>query len=161
MTRTPLAIVATLALAATAGACAPQCTCPATTPGGVAAIPAPGPGAAPPPVPQAAPTPAPTGAVQLLNAERVARRMRGAYPQYLLDAGTTADVLVDLTVNAEGRVESAAPVGQPDETQAQFLNTALTLARELRFSAPAAAGAQVRVRMRFQPSGSRVSIVNP
>jgi TonB family protein len=157
MTRTPLAIVATLALAATAG-CASQCTCPATTP---AAIPAPGPGAAPPPVPQAAPTRVPTGAVQLLNAERVARRMRGAYPQYLLDAGVTADVLVDVTVNAEGRVESTAPVGQPDETQAQFLNTALALARELRFSAPAAAGAQVRVRMRFQPSGSRITIVNP
>ncbi|HEY0018706.1 MAG TPA: hypothetical protein VGC13_20570 [Longimicrobium sp.] len=159
MIRTPFAIVATLALAATAGGCAPQCTCPASVPGGVAAIPAPGPGSAPPPVPQAAP--APTGTVRLLNAERVARRMRGAYPQYLLDAGTTADVLVDVTLNAEGQVQSAAPVGQPDETQAQFLNASLSLARELRFSPPGAAGAQVRVRMRFQPSGNQVTIVNP
>ena len=189
MTRTPLALVATLALA-TAGGCAPQCTCPATSPGGVATIPAPGPAAAPPPVSQpmpaqpmpaqptpeqptpsqptpAQPTPAQpaaaqpaaapaAGPVRLVNEGPALRRMGSVYPRYLSDAGVRGDVVVGLTLGDDGRVAETAI---ESATNDRLRDPALTVAQELRFSAPPAAGTTVRVRLRFQPAGSRIDVL--
>lgn len=159
MTRPPLAIAAVLALAATASACAPQCTCPAAVPAPAAGpppvanpMPAPAPVAA-----QPAPAPAPTsGAVRLLNEGPAVRRMRSAYPAHLLAGGTRGDVTLDLTLDAEGRVQSAATVSANND---QFVGPAITVAQELRFSAPPPGVTTVRVRMRFQPAGSSIDVV--
>jgi hypothetical protein len=44
-------------------------------------------------------------------------------------------------------------------TNDRLRDPALMVAPELRFSAPPAAGTTVRVRLRFQPAGSRIDIV--
>ncbi|MBW3572835.1 MAG: TonB family protein, partial [Gemmatimonadetes bacterium] len=84
------------------------------------------------------------------------RRMRSAYPAHLLAGGTRGDVVVEVTLDEEGGVQSAMDVEANND---QFRGPALTVAQELRFSAPPAAGTTVRVRMRFQPAGSRIDVV--
>jgi TonB family protein len=157
MTRPPLAIAAILALAAAASACAPQCTCPAAVPAPAAGpppvanpMPAPAPGTA-----QPAPAPA-AGAVRLLNEGPAVRRMRSAYPAHLLAGGTRGDVTLDLTLDEDGRVQSAVDVSANND---QFRGPALTVAQELRFSSPPPGVNTVRVRMRFQPAGSSIDVV--
>ena len=157
MTRPPLAIAAVLALAAAASACAPQCTCPAAIPAPAAGpppvaapMPAPAPGAA-----QPAPAPA-AGPVRLVNEGPALRRMGTAYPRYLSDAGVRGDVVVALELDADGRVQSANIVSATND---RLRDPALIVAPELRFSAPPAAGTTVRVRLRFQPAGSRIDLV--
>ncbi|HEX6372725.1 MAG TPA: TonB family protein [Longimicrobium sp.] len=175
MSRPPLAIAAVLVLAGAAGACAPQCTCPAAIPAPTAGpppaatpMPAPPPAAVPAaPQPAAAPAPAPApaqapaaapapGPLRLLNEGPAVRRMRSAYPAHLLAAGTRGDVVVEVTLDENGRVQSAMDVQANND---QFRGPALTIAQELRFSTPPAAGATVRVRLRFQPAGSRIDVV--
>jgi TonB family protein len=166
MNRPLLAIAAVLVLAA--AGCAPQCTCPATTP--APAVPPanvrPTPTFPPPPPPQpAAPqpapaqTPAPAAAaepIQLVNEGPALRRMGTAYPRYLADAGVRGDVVVALDLDADGRVQAANIVSATND---RLRDPALTVAQELRFSAPPAAGTTVRVRLRFQPAGGRIDIV--
>jgi protein TonB len=170
MNRPSLAIAAVLALAA--AGCAPQCTCPATTPAPAVppadvrptpTFPPPPPAqpAAPQPAPAQAPaqTPAPAAApepIQLVNEGPALRRMGTAYPRYLADAGVRGDVVVALELDADGRVQSANIVSATND---RLRDPALTVAQELRFSAPPAAGATVRVRLRFQPAGGRIDIV--
>jgi TonB family protein len=157
MTRPPLAIAAILALAAAASACAPQCTCPAAVPA-PAAGPPPVANPMPPAAPgaQPAPAPAPAAGVRLLNEGPAVRRMRSAYPAHLLAGGTRGDVTLELTLDADGRVQSAADVSANND---QFRGPALTVAQELRFSAPPPGVTTVRVRMRFQPAGSSIDVV--
>jgi TonB family protein len=173
MNRPPLAIAAVLALSAAAAGCAPQCTCPATAPTPIPAgvNPATPPTFPPPPPQQPAPAqptpaqpavtppPAPAaGPVRLLNEGPAVRRMRSAYPPALLAGGTRGDVVVEVTLDADGRVQSVMDV---EATNDQFRGPALTVAQELRFTAPPAAGTTVRVRLRFQPSGSRIQVLTP
>jgi TonB family protein len=159
MIRPPFAIAAVLALAAAASACAPQCTCPAAVPAPAAGPP---PVAAPMPAPtpgvaQPAPAPAPAaGPVRLVNEGPALRRMGTAYPRHLADAGVRGDVVVALELDADGRVQSANIVSATND---RLRDPALIVAPELRFSAPPAAGTTVRVRLRFQPAGSRIDIV--
>lgn len=158
MTRPPLAIAAIFALAAAVSACAPPCTCPAAVPAPAAGpppvaapMPAPSPGAA-----QPAPAPAPAAGVRLLNEGPAVRRMRSAYPAHLLAGGTRGDVVVEVTLDQDGRVQNAVDVSANND---QFRGPALTIAQELRFSAPPPGVSTVRVRMRFQPAGSSIDIV--
>lgn len=159
MNRSPFAIAAVLALAAAAAGCAPQCTCPTTAP-----APAPIPTGVSPttpptfPPPAAQPAPAQAGPVRLLNEGPAVRRMRSVYPPALLAGGSRGDVVVEATLDADGRVQSVMDV---EATNDQFRGPALTVAQELRFTTPPAAGTTVRVRLRFQPSGSRIQIVEP
>ncbi|HEX5870410.1 MAG TPA: TonB family protein [Longimicrobium sp.] len=165
MSRPPLAIAAVLLLAAAAGACAPQCTCPTAIPAPAAGppvaatpMPTPPPAAAPAtPPPAAAPAPAPAaGPVRLANEGPALRRMGSVYPRYLSDAGVRGDVVVEVGVDADGRVESANIVSATND---RLRDPALTVAQELRFTAPPAAGTTVRVRLRFQPAGRRIDIL--
>lgn len=165
MIRSPFAIAATLVLAAAAAGCAPQCTCPATAPAPVVVPPGVDPATppivAPPPPAQPQPSaqpqqPAAAQPVRLLNEGPAVRRMRSLYPPALLAGGTRGDVIVEVTLDADGRVQSAIDVQANND---QFRGPALTLAQELRFTAPPAEGATVRVRMRFQPAGSRIDVV--
>lgn len=144
MNRIQLASATVLLLLAGTAGCTP-CACPAVAaPGPAVSVSPPAPGAA-----AAAP-------VTLLNADAAGRRMRTVYPPHLYDAGRRGDVVVEVTLDAEGGVEAAADVEANND---QFRGPALTVAQELRFSAPPAPGTTVRVRMRFQPAGSRVEIV--
>lgn len=123
----------------------------------------PQPAAPPAPTPQpAAPAqpPAPAqqaGPVQLLNEGPAVRRMRSVYPPALLAAGTRGEVTLEVVLDAQGRVQSAIDVQANNE---QFLGPALTIAHELRFTTPQAAGQTVRVRMRFQPAGSSIQVIS-
>ena len=156
MTRPHFAIAAILALAAASSACAPQCTCPASVPAPAAGpppvanpMPAPAPGAQPAPAPAA-------GSVRLLNEGPAVRRMRSAYPAHLLAGGTRGDVTVEVTLDADGGVQSAVAISANND---QFRGPATTVAQELRFSAPPPGVTTVRVRLRFQPAGSRIDVV--
>lgn len=158
MIRPPFAI-AMLVLAAAMSGCAPQCTCPATAPAPVVVPPGVDP-ATPPVVPAQQPASqqpaAAPGPVRLLNEGAAVRRMRTVYPPALLAGGVRGDVIVEVSVDADGRVQSAIDVQANND---QFRGPALTIAQELRFTAPPAAGATVRVRLRFQPAGSRIDVV--
>lgn len=109
-----------------------------------------------PGVAQPAPAPAAAGPVRLVNEGPALRRMGTAYPRVLSDAGVRGDVVVALELDADGRVQSANIVSATND---RLRDPALMVAPELRFSAPPAAGTTVRVRLRFQPAGSRIDIV--
>jgi TonB family protein len=168
MKTTPFAI-ASLVLLAAAGGCQP-CTCPATAPAPVVLPPPPPPAgqpaqpapaqpapAQPAPAQPAPAQPAPAGPVRITNESSVTRLMAGSVPRQIYDAGISGDVLLDVTLNADGTVESVTDVEATNET---FRAPALRVARSLRFSAPPAAGSVVRVRMRFSRR-SEVDIVEP
>ncbi|HEX2206274.1 MAG TPA: TonB family protein, partial [Longimicrobium sp.] len=104
------------------------------------------------------PAPAPAGPVRLLNEGPAVRRMRTVYPPALLAGGVRGDVTVEVVLDEDGRVQSAIDVQANND---QFRGPALTIAQELRFTTPPAEGTAVRVRMRFQPAGSRINVVNP
>lgn len=156
MNRRPLAIAAVLSLSAAAAGCSPQCTCPATAPTPLPTGVSPAmPPTFPPPAP-AQSTPAEAGPVRLLNEGPAVRRMRTVYPPHLLAGGTRGDVVIEATLDADGRVQSVIDVEANND---QFRGAAMTVAQELRFTAPPAAGTTVRLRMRFQPSGSRIEVL--
>jgi TonB family protein len=96
--------------------------------------------------------------VRLLNASDVVSRMRSAYPQLLWDAGVTGIVVVELTLNADGTVQT---VEVRRSTHDHFSDPARRAAGIMRFSPPAVAGRKVWVSMHFnQPTGS-VELMNP
>jgi hypothetical protein len=160
MSRPSFAIAAVLALAAAVSACSPQCTCPATIP----APAGPPPDAVAPsiPAPAAQPTPAPqpgaAGSVRIINDREAAVRMREVYPQHLLDVGVGADVVVEVTLDATGRVQGARDLRVSNR---DFRGPALIVAHELEFTAPPAEGTVVQVRMRFRTAATNVEIVQP
>lgn len=156
MSRPSLAIAAVLVLAAGASGCAPQCTCPATIP----APAGPPPDAAAPSIPgQVPPAPRPAaGPLRIINDEEAEAQMRSVYPQHLLDVGVGADVIVEVTLDANGRVQGARDIRV---SNAQFRGPALTVAHELEFTAPPAEGTVVQVRMRFRTAVTTVEIVQP
>jgi TonB family protein len=162
MKTTPFATAVSLVLLAAAGGCQP-CTCPATAPAPVV-LPPPPPAAAQPgqpapaqPVPPAPAQPAPAGPVRITNEAAVTRLMAGAVPRQIYDAGVTGDVLLDVTLNADGTAESVTDVEATNET---FRAPALRIARSIRFSPPPASGTRVRVRMRFSRR-TEIEIVQP
>jgi TonB family protein len=98
------------------------------------------------------------GGVRLLNASAAVSNIRTQYPQLLWDAGVTGAVVVDLTLDAAGRVASAQ---LRSSTHEMFSGPGRNVATGLHFTPPAAAGQTVRVRVKFeQPTGS-VDLVNP
>ncbi|HEX2080510.1 MAG TPA: TonB family protein [Longimicrobium sp.] len=155
MKTTPIAL-ASLVLLAAAG-CQP-CTCPATAPAPVVLPPPPPPAGQPAqPAPAQPAQPAPAGPVRITNEAAVTRLMAGAVPRQIYDAGVTGDVLLDVTLNADGTVQSVTDVEATNET---FRAPALRIARSIRFSPPAATGTTVRVRMSFSRR-SEVELVEP
>ena len=115
--------------------------------------------AAPPGVEPAAGAQAQAGAgVRLLNATAAVSNIRTRYPQLLWDAGVMGTVVLDLTLDAAGRVASARV---RSSTADMFSSPGRDVASGLLFTPPAAAGQTVRVRVNFnQPTGS-VELMNP
>jgi len=102
-------------------------------------------------------TAAESGGVELLNRAEALRLMDRYYPQLLRDARVTGDVVVRLALDAQGGVAEREVLRS---TQEQFSNAALTVAEELRFTPPAAAGTRVNVRMQFVlDGGARITVV--
>lgn len=97
-----------------------------------------------------------TGAVVLQNRADAVRSMERGYPQLLRDARVTGDVMLNVTVDAQGAVTDTRVVSS---TQELFSAAAQQVARELRFGAPGAGGQQVRVRFEFIPDASRITVV--
>lgn len=153
MSRPPFAIAAVLLLAAGAGACAPQCTCPATVPAPAGGIAVANPGAAP-----GAPQPVVGGPLRIVNEEQVREQMRSVYPPGMASAGVRGDALMEVTLDENGTVQSATDLRV---SNTNFRVPALTIAHALQFSAPPTAGTVVRVRLRWALVGSRVEIVQP
>jgi hypothetical protein len=158
MRRPSLAIAAILVLAAATSGCAPQCTCPAAIPAPTG-VPA---DAAAPSIPgavPAAPRPAPvTGPLRIINDEEAETQMRALYPRHLADVGVGADVIVDVTLDENGTVQSASDVRVSNDN---FRGPALSVAHTLVFTAPPAAGATVRLRMRWRTASTSIEIVQP
>lgn len=115
--------------------------------------------AAPPGAEPAAEAQAQAGeGVRLLNASDVVSRMRAAYPVLLWDARVTGSVVVELTLNTDGTVQTAEVRRSSHD---QFSTAAQRVASTMRFSPPAVAGRKVWVSMHFnQPVGS-IQLVNP
>jgi outer membrane biosynthesis protein TonB len=160
MSRPSLAIAAVLALTAAASGCAPQCTCPATAPAPVPAIAVSQPGAPPAP-PGAVPTPQPaavSGPLRILNDEEVETTMRTLYPGHLADVGVGGDVIVEVTMGANGVVEGSRDVRVSNPA---FRGPALTVANQLQFYPTPAPGTTLRVRMRWRTTSTSVEIVQP
>jgi outer membrane biosynthesis protein TonB len=163
MSRPSLAVAAVLALTAGAAGCAPQCTCPATAPAPVPviAVSQPGapptqPGAVPTPQPAAQPQPAADGPLRILNDEEVETTMRSLYPGHLADVGVGGDVIVDVTLGANGVVEASTDVRV---SNAAFRGPALTVANQLQFFPTPAPGTTLRVRMRWRTTSTSVEVV--
>lgn len=84
--------------------------------------------------------------VQLLNRAEALRLMSRNYPALLRDAQVTGDVVVRVTLNAQGGVAERTLARS---THQLFGAAALTVADQLLFTPPAAAGERVNVRMQF------------
>jgi TonB family protein len=99
-----------------------------------------------------APTPATaeTGA-EMRNRSEALRLMDRYYPQLLRDARVTGEVVVRITLDAQGGVVDRRVVRS---TQEQFSNAALTVAEQLLFTRPAAAGEALEVEMHFRPDNT-------
>jgi TonB family protein len=89
--------------------------------------------------------------VRLLNRAEGLRLMQSNDPLLLQDARVTGEVRVRVTLDAAGAVTASTVTST---TQEWFSAAALEVAPRLRFSAPAAAGAQATVRMLFAPVGT-------
>lgn len=117
-----------------AGACAPSATA----------------GAEPSPEAEA-----PAAGPRMLNAAQVEAYMRAAYDPLLRDAGVTGEAVVDLVLEADGSVVSAALVSVTNDS---FRRAAANAGERLRFSPPAAGEANVRVRLHFDMHPERTDI---
>lgn len=95
------------------------------------------------------------GTPRLLNEQQGLRSMRTGYDPLLRDAGVTGDAVVDLRLDVDGYVRSATVV---DVTHDLFRVAAENAAYRLRFDPASAAGAQVRVLMKFDPRPGKGSI---
>jgi hypothetical protein len=154
MSRPSLAIAAVVVLCAAASGCAPQCTCPNTIPAPVGPPPdATAPGAIP------APPPAPVGGpLRIINDEEAEAQMRSLYPRQLADVGVGADAIMEVTLDANGTVQTARDVRVTND---HFRGAALSVAHALQFTAPPAAGTVVRVMMRWRTARTSVEIMQP
>lgn len=88
------------------------------------------------------------GGIQLLNRRAGLNTMQTSYPPLLRDARVTGDVVVEVTLDALGRVSGAVV---RSSTHPDFYAPGQQVARRLRFTAPAAAGQRVTVRIQFAP----------
>jgi TonB family protein len=107
-----------------------------------------------------------TGAAEASAASNVALQNRAAavqlllrnYPPLMWDARVTGEVFVQVTLDAAGVVTDSKVLRS---TMTYFDEPALKVAEQLRFSAPAAAGQRVDVRMLFaQPEQASISVVD-
>lgn len=154
MSRPSLAIAAVLVLCAAASGCTPQCTCPNTIPAPVGPPPdatAPGANPAPPPPPVGGP-------LRIINDEEAEAQMRSLYPRQLADVGVGADAIMEVTLDANGTVQTARDVRVTND---HFRGAALSVAHALQFTAPPAAGTVVRVMMRWRTARTSVEIMQP
>jgi protein-disulfide isomerase len=155
MSRPALAI-ALLVLAATAGACAPQCTCPTSIPAPISGPPA---DATPPGAAPAAPRPAPVaGPLRIINDDEAEAQMRALYPRQLADVGVGADAIMEVTLDANGTVLTARDIRVTNDN---FRGAALSVAHALQFTAPPAPETVVRVFMRWRTARTSVEIMQP
>lgn len=156
MSRPPLAIAAILVLAAAASGCTQQCTCPATIP----APAGPPPDAVAPGANPVAPTPLrPTGGpLRIINDDEAEAQMRSLYPRQLADVGVGADVILEVTLDENGLVQTARDIRVSNDN---FRGAALSVAHALQFTNPPAAGTVVRLRMRWRTAQTSVEIMQP
>jgi TonB family protein len=110
-------------------------------------------GAEPEPVPAADSSAA--GTVRLLNQGEGQRLIVREYPPLLRDAGVTGEVVMVLTLAADGSVERSIVVSS---TADLFRGSAYSVGERLRFSPPPAAGTRVRVRLHFVPNAPRIDV---
>lgn len=96
------------------------------------------------------------GGVMLLNASDARQAMDTFYDPLLRDAGVTGRVEVDVTLHADGTVRRWQV---ESSTHDRFTVSAERVARALRFTPPAAAGAVVRVRMDFVYRQPQIRVV--
>ncbi|HEX2080511.1 MAG TPA: hypothetical protein VHG08_22600 [Longimicrobium sp.] len=92
---------------------------------------------------------------QLLNADEGQRLIVREYPPLLRDAGVTGEVVMLLTLAADGRVERSVVIYT---TADLFRGAGYSVGDRLRFSPPAVAGQRVRVRLHFVPNAPRIDI---
>ncbi len=119
---------------------AAACTPAATTGGEPGAIPADSAAAAIP---------------RLLNEDEGRRLIVREFPPLLRDAGVTGEVVMVLTLAADGSVERSIVVSS---TVDHFRSAGYSVGERLRFSPPAAAGQRVRVRLHFVPNAPRIDV---
>ncbi len=93
--------------------------------------------------------------VALLNEAEALRAMDRFYDPLRRDAGGTGRVFVDGALQADGTVRDADVVRS---THDRFTDSALRVARLLRFTPPAAAGAAARVRMEVIHRGGEIEV---
>jgi hypothetical protein len=157
MSRPSVAIAAILVLSAAASGCTPQCTCPNSIPAPVGPPPdATAPGAIP-----AAPAPAPApvgGPLRIINDDEAEAQMRSLYPRQLADVGVGADAIMEVTLSANGTVQTARDIRVTND---HFRGAALSVAHALIFTAPPADGTTVRVMMRWRTARTSVEIMQP
>lgn len=96
------------------------------------------------------------GSLTLLNSAEGVQAMERNYPLLLRDARVTGEVMLAVTVDAQGVVTGSSVISS---TQDLFSEPAQRAAQGLRFSAPSVAGSRVRVRMAFAPDASHISVV--
>jgi hypothetical protein len=106
-----------------------------------------------------APAPAPVGGpLRIINDEEAEAQMRALYPPQLADVGVGADAIMEVTLDANGTVQTARDIRV---TNAHFRGAALSVAHALQFTAPPAAGTVVRVMMRWRTARTSVEIMQP
>ncbi|HEU0299598.1 MAG TPA: TonB family protein [Longimicrobium sp.] len=95
------------------------------------------------------------GTVRLLQEDRARQLILREFPPLLRDAGVTGEVVMVLTLAADGSVERSIVVSS---TPDHFRSAAYAVGDRLRFSPPAAAGQRVRVRLHFVPGAPRIDV---
>ncbi|HEU4880628.1 MAG TPA: hypothetical protein VFT45_00245, partial [Longimicrobium sp.] len=76
----------------------------------------------------------------------------------LADVGVGADAIMEVTLDANGAVQTARDVRVTND---HFRGAALSVAHALQFTAPPAAGTVVRVMMRWRTARTSVEIMQP
>jgi TonB family protein len=99
-----------------------------------------------------------SGVPALQNGREAAQWMDRAFPLLLRDAQVTGEVVMDLTLDAQGNVADMRLV---DSSHDAFTDPAESVAPRLRFAAPAQAGQRVRVKLHFTLPSQRVEVVGP
>jgi TonB family protein len=99
-----------------------------------------------------------SGVPALQNGREAAQWMDRAFPLLLRDAQVTGEVVMDLTLDAQGNVADMRLV---DSSHDAFTDPAESVAPRLRFAPPAQAGQRVRVKLHFTLPSQRVEVVGP
>lgn len=94
--------------------------------------------------------------VALQNEAAAVRMMDLHYDPLMRDAGITGRVVVDVLLQADGGVRESRVVSSTND---RFTGPGTRVARTLRFTPPAEAGAVVRVRMEFIYRRGEIAIV--